>query len=312
MKFFTNIALSTWIALAVATLTEGLDGTYQIRHPTTNDDLANDERQLFSPLTTLTTNLFGRAKCRIELRACRRASKGQKPDLDAWEVRASNLSGGGNDSSSKVVQMLQEVIAKARDVDMAAITQALKTPNFDPADKDVLLAEAKTIRSETLALLKTSSALTVEGIPDWIEMTQAVLNATSALTEKVYRQPNPILIGLLYPFIFLFAVIAFIPAVYLWLISFFCCNVSSPGCDPVCYVLAIVFTPAIIVGTILFFVGFIIYRIVNYVEGLIPGQQQRWSAMSDDTCFGDLLTCQYERLLGSIIPTSLDLIEKRG
>jgi len=307
MKSLTNIALlSTLIALTLlATLTEGLDGTYQIRHPhndlTQNDD---EERQL-SPLTTTLTNFWERAQCRMKLRACRRATKGQRPlPLDAWEVRASTLNGGNNSNNVKLVQTLQDAISKARNVDMAAITKALKTPTADAADKDALLEEARTIKAEAQAILKTSPALTVEGVPALVEKTQSVLNATSVLVEKVYGQQwDCVLLNII------LAVPVAIILLWAVIVTTVCCAelLTFHDCNTVCFFLTTATMPILMPFMILILV---VTLIVTLIQSILP--VQRWSASSGATCFDDLLSCQYDRLLLSIIPTSIDEVEELG
>jgi len=308
MKSLTNIALlSTLIALTLlATLTEGLDGTYQIRHPhndfTQNDD---EERQL-SPLTTTVTNFWERAQCRIKLRACRRATNGQRPPpLDAWEVRVSTLNGGNNSNNIKLVQTLQDAIAKARNVDMAAITKALKTPTGDAADKDALLLEARTIKAEAQAILKTSSALTVQGVPALVEKTQSVLNATSVLIEKVYGQQCDC--GVLNIFLGVLAIIIFMWAM---IVTAVCCPefLVLSDCNTVCLFLTSAAMPILIPFMILILVVTLIVTVIKSI--MFP--VQRWSVSSGATCFDDLISCQYDRLLLSIIPTSIDEVEELG
>jgi len=188
------------------------------------------------------------------------------------EERASNWSGSSN---SKLVQTLQEAIAKAQDVDMAAITEVLKAPNFDLANKDDLLEEASTIQGKAHAILKTSSPLTVKGVPNWIKNMQMVLNATSILAEKVYAEPFFEKVGAILVFLI------FMPLLYAYLIGLSCCDgdFNLHGCNFGCVVLIIVAMLAIIVAAIVFLVGYIIMVIVSYIGILIPDQRMSTRAV---------------------------------
>jgi len=217
--------------------------------------------------------------------------------LDAWEARVSNLSGGNN---AKLVQALQDVIDKARSVDMATITNPRKTPIANAANKDALLKEARTIKAEVQALLKTASKSGVEEVPKLVKKTQTVVNATSILAQNVdellYILLAPLVIVLLALYLLLFA-----------LDAIFCCDYDGPDCKPRCEDL--VFMPF----TILTYVLYAIIYIIRTILALFSGQQRLSNRDGDGgTCFDKLFSCQYDSVLLAVMPTSIDLVEQLG
>jgi len=299
MKLLTDIVLSIWIALTITTLTEGLDGTFQIRHPHGDDYSTTTEKRQLSAWTTL-TNFWERAKCRVKLRTCRRITQGKiPPPLDAWAARVSSLSGGGN---TALVQSLQDAITKAQSVDMTVIINALKTPIADAVDKDALLEQAKAIKAEAQAILKTSSALTVDGVPKLVEQMQEVLNATSALAQNVYRQPDTLLDPI-------FEFFAGLGLLYLLLLFGVCCRGDNTDCNPFCMFFALIPSiPFIVLVGVLYAIDYMLRQLIS----LFPGQRLSSSSGSGGTCFDNLFSCQYDSILISIMPTSIDVVEQMG
>jgi len=185
---------------------------------------------------------------------------------------------------------------------MATITDSLKIPTADAANKETLLEEARTIKAEAKALLKMASKPSVEEVVTLVQKTQSVLSTASILVQKVYGQQS----DWETPFNTVFAAMI---ELYLQLAEQWCCyDFDKFYCFGFyCYMfLAVVVSPFFILLFVTYFITYIFVQIFGSSTG------QRLSSGGGDACMDNLLTCQYDSMLLAIIPKLIESVEKFG